>query len=204
MGKGRHNDRICVGTGVALLPGALAIRFARSPDGGLVPDLAEKLPGRGAWIAADSTALERALKKRSFERAFGAGVVPEPADPDAFTQNIDTLLRERALDRLGLARKAGEVVTGADSVARARDRLVGYVHPAGISADSIRKLHYCLEESVRENHIELPVDAEAFGAAIGLPGVVHVGLLSGRVSKAALWELHRWRAFSAPDLTNLH
>ncbi|MGV6819262.1 MAG: hypothetical protein ACWA5T_02055, partial [Parvularcula sp.] len=97
-----------------------------------------------------------------------------------------------------------EVVTGADSVARSRDRLVGYVHPAGISADSIRKLHSCLEESVRENHIELPVDAEAFGAAIGLPGVVHVGLLSGRVSKAALWELHRWRAFSAPDLTNLH
>ena len=45
------------------------VRFVVGPDGGIVPDLAEKLPGRGIWLSSDRDSLRTAVKKRAFSRA---------------------------------------------------------------------------------------------------------------------------------------
>ncbi|MEC7049093.1 MAG: DUF448 domain-containing protein, partial [Pseudomonadota bacterium] len=39
------------------LPRERLIRFVAGPDGFAVADLAEKLPGRGAWIEVDADAV---------------------------------------------------------------------------------------------------------------------------------------------------
>ena len=44
------------------LPQDELIRFVRSPDGLAVPDVAAKLPGRGAWVRADRQSIEKAVK----------------------------------------------------------------------------------------------------------------------------------------------
>ena len=71
---GRHKDRSdgperkCIATG-EVAPKRGLIRFVVSPDGVVVPDVLERLPGRGIWVSADRAALDLAVKKNLFSRA---------------------------------------------------------------------------------------------------------------------------------------
>src|SRR5574339_498363 len=86
------------------LPKEALVRLAVAPDGSLVPDIEERLPGRGLWIAARRDIVERAVTKRLLARAAGAGV---SAPPD-LADRIQALLARRCLELLGLARRAGQ------------------------------------------------------------------------------------------------
>ena len=55
-------ERRCIATG-EVRPKAELIRFVAAPDGQIVPDVLEKLPGRGIWITADRAALELAVSR---------------------------------------------------------------------------------------------------------------------------------------------
>lgn len=196
MPKTRHNDRRCVGTGAALGVGDLALRFARSPDGILVPDLAEKLPGRGAWLSPSPSALTAALTKGGFARAFRAPAhLPEGMDEAAFAARIGELLQGRALEQLGLARRAGDLVSGSDTVMRSAKRLRAYLYPQDAAPDSVRKIRARLEKPPKTDHMELSIDAAALGQALGDLGIVHLGLIDGRVSDRVMWDIRRWAAW---------
>ncbi len=70
------------------------IRFVVGPEQEIVPDLAERLPGRGIWLTASREAAQTALKKKAFARAARAQVTV-PADlPDL----LEDLLARRLID----------------------------------------------------------------------------------------------------------
>ncbi|MEE3101075.1 MAG: DUF448 domain-containing protein, partial [Pseudomonadota bacterium] len=48
------------------------IRFVVGPDGDVVPDLAERLPGRGMWLTSSREVLDQAIRTRAFARAARA------------------------------------------------------------------------------------------------------------------------------------
>ncbi|HCK84142.1 MAG TPA: DNA-binding protein, partial [Hyphomonadaceae bacterium] len=50
-GQRRVRERRCI-VSQESLPEAQLIRFALAPDGAVTPDVAAKLPGRGAWVRA--------------------------------------------------------------------------------------------------------------------------------------------------------
>lgn len=88
------------------------IRFVLSPEAVVVPDLAEKLPGRGIWVTAERAVLEKAVARNLFSRAAKAqAVVPA----DLVTQVEDGLAR-RLVELVSLARKAGLAVCGFEKV----------------------------------------------------------------------------------------
>src|SRR5690606_2996740 len=91
------------------------IRFVAGPDAIVVPDLARKLPGRGLWVAADRASVETAAKKGLFSRAAKAKLAPPPGLAD----QVEALLLKRLLDALGLAKRAGELISGFEKVASA-------------------------------------------------------------------------------------
>jgi predicted RNA-binding protein YlxR (DUF448 family) len=99
--------RTCIATGEQDAPERM-IRFVVGPDGEVVPDLARRLPGRGMWVRANRTAVERAVAKNLFARAARASVKPA-AD---LGQRTERLLLERVLADLGRARRAGRAVAG--------------------------------------------------------------------------------------------
>ena len=71
------SERRCIVTGDTQ-PKCGLIRFVVGPDDQIVPDLLEKLPGRGIWVTADRSTLEQAVKKRLFARgAKQAVTVPD-------------------------------------------------------------------------------------------------------------------------------
>ena len=53
------------------------IRIVRSKDGEISADPTGKRSGRGAYICRDIKCLEKARKKKAFERAFGCAVPEE-------------------------------------------------------------------------------------------------------------------------------
>ena len=99
--------RTCIATGEQTTPERL-IRFVIGPGGEVVPDLARHLPGRGLWVRAERSAVERAVARNLFAKAARSSV----RVPDGLAERIERLLLERVLADLGRARRAGRAVAG--------------------------------------------------------------------------------------------
>jgi len=99
------------------LPKEDLIRFVLAPSGEIVPDLKERLPGRGVWVTADRGLVAEAAKRNVFARALKA----QAKVPAGLADQVDRLLADAALGALALANKAGEVVFGTAKVERFAD-----------------------------------------------------------------------------------
>ena len=104
-------ERKCIATGEVQPKNGL-IRFVVSPESQIVPDVLEKLPGRGIWVSADREALDKAVAKKLFARAAKAPVTV-PAD---LVAQVETQLVARVTGLLALARKSGDAVAGYERV----------------------------------------------------------------------------------------
>lgn len=100
-------ERRCIVTR-ATGPKAGLIRFVVGPEDEVVPDLAERLPGRGFWVTSDRKTLDVAASKGHFARAAKAKV----RIPSDLIDRVESLLVQRVIDMLSLARKAGQAVPG--------------------------------------------------------------------------------------------
>lgn len=161
------------------------IRFVRGPDGDAVPDLDEKLPGRGAWVVAERDVLAQMRKRNPFPRAFKA----ETRLADDLPEVLVRLLRRKCLELLGLARSAGQVVTGLEKVtAFAMGRSVGAMV---VSSDAGPG---AIEKAARLAG-SAPVidcfDRDELGLALGLDNMVHAAIAPGRLAARLLREVER-------------
>lgn len=107
---GESNLRRCLVTRV-VAPKAALVRFAADPDGRLVPDLEERLPGRGLWMTADRDIVAAARSAAVSKVARARVEVPED-----LAGRVEALLARRCLETLGLARRAGQAVAGYEKV----------------------------------------------------------------------------------------
>jgi uncharacterized protein len=166
------------------------IRFARSPDGVAVPDLARKLPGRGVWVSLDRKVLAEAVRKKLFSRGFAAETTMPPDLPDMVSQ----LLRQQALSLLSLAKKAGEAVTGFTKVeemlGRGRAKLL--FHGTDAALDGCRKLDKLAAPDV--DRIVL-FERRELDLAFGRPNVVHAAVAKGGLAEKLSAALRRIEMF---------
>ncbi|MDA0997623.1 MAG: DUF448 domain-containing protein [Proteobacteria bacterium] len=121
--------RRCIATGNAL-PAEQLIRFVVGPDGSVVPDLAEKLPGRGIWLSAERVAAELAVRKKLFAKAARQAVTVAVDLPDV----LERLLVRRCQDLIGLAKRSGQLTVGHDRVIETIER--GRVGLVGVATDA--------------------------------------------------------------------
>ena len=84
----------------------------------MVPDLAEKLPGRGVWVGAKRELVLAARSRRLFSRALRE---PAARAEPGLEDRVEAALARRLAESLGLARKAGRLVAGFEKT-RARLR----------------------------------------------------------------------------------
>ncbi|MFG1391723.1 RNA-binding protein [Xanthobacter agilis] len=194
-------SRLCLATR-AVTPVSQMLRFVVGPDGQIVPDLASKLPGRGAWVRATRADLETALKRKAFGRAFkGKGV----AAPD-LAALVEGLLDKDMRASLSLANKAGQVVTGTMKVeqALASGAVQVLLHATDARPDGVRKLDAFTRQMARsEVRPGRPVAAIVnclpgvdLDLALGRSNVVHAALLAHPTTAGFLArcrKLERWR-----------
>jgi predicted RNA-binding protein YlxR (DUF448 family) len=165
------------------------IRFVLDPDHRVLPDLEERLPGRGMWLSADRDVVNRAVAGRLFARAARAPAVAE-ADLAA---TVERLLVSRALDCVGLARRAGQVVVGFDQVRAALrgSKAAVLIAAADGAADGRAKL--------RRLAPDLPLitafSRSALGASLGRDDVVHVAVAPGGLAQRRVLDVERLAGF---------
>jgi hypothetical protein len=154
------------------------IRFVTGPDGQVVPDLGRKLPGRGLWVAADRAAVETAAKKGLFARAAKAKI----AATAGLADEVERLMCARLLAGLGLARKAGDLVTGFEKVLSAINagRVAVLIEAADGAADGRRKLLAAARRQATQPLLAGMFAAAELGLALGEENVIHSAFLAGR------------------------
>jgi len=103
--------RRCIASG-AVKDKQELLRFVIDPQGQVVPDIDERLPGRGIWVSADRHMLKKACEKNLFARAARAKVTVS----SDLVQRVERLLVRRCLDTVGMARRAGQAVSGYEKV----------------------------------------------------------------------------------------
>lgn len=191
--------RRCIVTGDE--PGEDALlRFALSPDGVVIPDVAAKLPGRGAWVTARREHVETAAKRGLFARAFKA---PARAGADLADQT-DAALYRRCFDLIGLGRKAGALTVGFEQVEaaiRSREAL-GLIEASDGAADGrekLVKLAFGLWGPNWAMGLGLVgcFTAAELGMALGRDRVVHAAWLQARLARVWAVETGRLSGFRA-------
>jgi uncharacterized protein len=112
----RLAERTCVGC-QQVHPKAQLIRLVCDPTGQVVLDSHGKLPGRGVYLCARRSCAEQALKRRRLQEAFRREATLVPIDE--LVRAMASVMEERALGCIRIARKAGRVVSGYTQVSRA-------------------------------------------------------------------------------------
>ncbi len=181
------------------------IRFVVSPEGEVVTDTDAKAEGRGVWVSLGRKAVAEAVRKQAFARSLKANVTVA-GDLAAITE---ARLTERLLSALSMARKAGQIVTGATRVKAAigGGEVIALLTATDAAADGRQKLLGALrgyERSAAEAgmgraeapHLEL-LDSDQLGLALGLENVIHAALVRGSAAEAALKRAQRLALYAA-------
>jgi predicted RNA-binding protein YlxR (DUF448 family) len=190
VAKGADPDeRMCALTR-ACAPRAELIRFVASPDGDVVPDLKEVLPGRGMWLSLSCEAVREAIRRKLFGRALKATVTVDPGLPD----RIFALLKKECLSTLSLASKAGEAVAGFDKVSAAleRDRVRVLVAASDGSQDGRRKLASRLRNSGLDAQLVECLASADLDLAFGRTNVIHAAIMPGGLADKFLASARRY------------
>jgi predicted RNA-binding protein YlxR (DUF448 family) len=172
---------------------ARLVRFVAGPDGAVVPDLGRKLPGRGLWVAADRASVETAARKGGFSRSAKAKL-SAPAD---LADQVESLLRQRILHGLGLARRAGELISGFEGVSAAilAGKAAWLIEASDGAADGRRKLLQAGRRSGDPPRLLGVFDSEELSLALGLGNVIHLAFLAGRGAKSWTIDVGRLSGF---------
>ena len=187
--KNRANpERRCIATGESG-PTDRLIRFVLGPAAEVVPDLAAKLPGRGVWLTAERALVERAVAKKLFSRAFKA----QAAAPTDLADRLEALLAGRLIDVIGLARKAGQAVTGFEKVrARLKEGAAGaLVQASDGAADGKAKLARMAGGLPGGVAVIDVLDSNELGLAFGRDFAIHAALDRGGFADRAIGEAAR-------------
>jgi hypothetical protein len=140
--------------------------------------------------------IDKARRKRLFARAARA----EVAVPDDLSDQVARLLRQRCLDRIGLARAAGEAVAGFEKVRQLLKRdAAGVLLEARDAADDGRLKLRRVVQAVRPGLAIIDwFDSAELGRAVGRPQSMHVALRRGGHAQRLLREAWRYAAFAEP------
>ena len=149
--------RTCIASGLSK-PKDEMLRFVVGPDATAVPDLEERLPGRGLWLSAERDVVHTACARNLFAKRARRQVSVDVE----LAERVEGLLVKRCVELLQLARRAGILTIGFDEV---RQRLMSgaaglVVSAADGSPEGRRK--------IAELAPDLPVLAALTGDELGV------------------------------------
>ena len=185
--------RRCIATGDVRSPGDM-VRFVAAPNGGVVPDVAHKLPGRGMWLTSSRDAVTRASSKGLFAKAAKAPL----QTPATLADDVERLLVKRLQDHLGLAKRAGALIAGFQKVEEAfqmRQPKIEALIEARDSGAADRTKLVNWARRVGDVSIIGCLTAEEIGLALGRESVVHAALTSHPLAARIVAEAKRLGGF---------
>ncbi|MCH8808536.1 MAG: RNA-binding protein [Proteobacteria bacterium] len=180
--------RRCIASG-ELRPKAELIRFVADPGGTVVPDLAGRLPGRGLWLSPRREHLERACARNLFAKAAKAPL----RVPEDLPARVEKLLSRRCLELIGLAKRAGQAVSGYQRVASllASGGVAVLLAAVDAAEDGRRKLRAAARTQNPAPRVVEVFTAEELGRALGQAARAHVAIAPGGFAERLAMEAAR-------------
>jgi len=195
--------RRCIVTRQALEKPAM-IRFVLDPDGRVVPDLKQKLPGRGLWVTAERAVLAQAAAKNAFAKAAkqSAKVAPD------LVERVAELAKREVAELIGLARKSNQLRAGFEKVQAAlhggRVRvLIAASDGAEDGRGKLVRLAAGLQASGLQGgsgvEICTPLTAAELAQALGRAHAVHAAIGQSGIAERIIVACRRLNGLRAPD-----
>ena len=108
--KINNPNRTCLITGEEK-PQELLLRFTLTPDCQVIPDFKKRLSGKGFYISNSKQLLTDAINKNVFRKlGKSTSIIPN------LVEIVENILKNKALDSINLANKAGDLVCGLDKI----------------------------------------------------------------------------------------
>ncbi len=200
--KKNSRTRTCLVTRETI-PASKLIRFACSRDGEIVPDVASKLPGRGGWVRADRDTVQKAIDNQLLMN-FGkkalssSGISDQVHVAKNLLDLIENLLFKRCMDFLGLANRAGNVITGFEKVRKIlKSGKSGILIIASDAAEGSRSK---ITQGLDNLQIIDMFARNDLSKALGQENAVHLAMLPGGISRTLLDEISRYDGCRKKDL----
>lgn len=194
-------ERMCIVTR-EVRPIADLLRFVLGPDGSIVPDLKNKLPGRGVWVSLGAARLAEAVARKAFARALKCAAA---TGTDNLVAETGRLLEQAALDALGIAHKAGLVAAGFTKAEKALESGAAraVLRAAEAAPDGVRKLAAAARRAGGEGLPVLIFTGAQLDLALGRANVIHAALLAGPASETLLARYVRLERFRGGESAKL-
>ena len=169
------------------------LRFVASPDGTVVPDLRQNLPGRGVWVTLSRRDIVEAARRNVFARALKN----EVRLPEDLGGLVARLLLKDAMSCLSMASKAGQVVAGfekTESTLR-HGRAAVLVAASDGAEDGRRKLSGKLRAADQADRLVECFASADLDLALGRTNVIHAAINPGGLARKFLTCARRYEIF---------
>lgn len=186
-----EQDRRCIVTGETDGKYGM-IRFVLGPDQTVVPDLAEKLPGRGIWVTSGRDELDKAAARNLFSRAAKS----QATVPEGLVQMVEDALTRRVIDMISMARKAGLAIAGYEKVKDWLSRGQAKVLLQAVDGSERGKGRLWTPEGGRWFGC---LTAQEMGLAFGRSHVIHSALAPGGLTKKVIRDAGRLSGLRGHD-----
>ena len=180
--KENNSNRTCLVTGEEKNKEEL-LRFTLTPDRQVIPDFKKKLPGKGFYITNSRAVLAQAVSKNVFKK-FGKNTKVDPN----LGETVENILKNRALDAINLAKKAGALITGFEKVREnlQKGRVAFIIEAADAGSDGNAKIRAAAGFEVEE-----------LDKALNRTNTVHAAVLKGGMAEMVRSQLRKWQNFNS-------
>ncbi len=187
--KSNSQNRTCLVTGEEKNKEEL-LRFCLTPDHQVIPDFKKKLPGKGFYLTNSRAVLEQAIKKNVFKK-IGKNTQIDPN----FGEIVENILKNRALEAINLAKKAGALITGFEKVRENlhKGRVAFIVEAIDAGSDG----HAKIRAAAGNTEILTLFEVEELDKALNRTNTVHAAVLKGGMAEMVRSQLRKWQNFNS-------
>ncbi len=187
--KETNPNRTCLATGAEKAKEEL-LRFTLTPDRQVIPDFNKKLPGKGFYLTNSRAVLNQAVAKNIFKK-FGKNTKVDPNLGDI----VENILKNRALDAINLAKKAGSLITGFEKVREnlQKGKVAFIIEATDAGSDGAAKIR----NAAGNTEILTLFEVEELDKALNRVNTVHAALLKGKMAEMVRNQLQKWQNFNS-------
>lgn len=155
----------------------------------LLPDFNKKLPAKGMYITNNKLALEKALEKKLFHKVSRHCL----KIADDFMETVETLIKQKALESLNLARKSGVLVTGFEKVKEVikKNNVEFIIQATNAGHDGQEKMAFLAKNIEIFNLFSI----DELDRALGKENTVHIAVLKSDASRMVYNNLKKYQNF---------
>lgn len=168
------------------------VRYVVAPDGSMLIDYRQRLPGRGAYTCVSQDCLLAAVKKNAFQRSFkGQCNAVNSAD---LTEQLITAVEQRIINLIGMSRKSKQFIAGSNAVIDAlkKESLLALIIMADDISISIKNKIEALALKKKVYTAQLS-DKQKIGQMLGKEERSVMAVQPGLLADSLLTELHVYR-----------